>query len=345
MIFNDDFYSEGKPLNGYSDSELELLCQVQTNHRHGFWTSELNGLAACYRSFTFYPKWLPMPVMSEHGLSTDPSPLKTELDHKAPFFFYWSPIKKYGFRKDNRESQVLPRNIQVPCPIFYYAKKYGRKITHKSTEDHKKVLFFLPHGTPKLEVSEWPILEYVNEIESIVGEGTQVFLCVHHNEIRKGIHKQLREFGFPLVTAGFSGDYNFASRLVNLMNHFDVTAANLFSTSVAWSCACDIPHILLRRKVTAKNYDDNLPVTDGGDFDFVWRPSHARYLHLLDRLFTDPMSVSTRQKEWLSKHGLRAASKRERLSVVVLVWFSFARMLPYYAIKVTINAFHKLFRR
>jgi hypothetical protein len=345
LISEDDVYSEGNPLNGYSDFELEMLCQVHINHRHGFWTSELNGFAACYRSLTFYPKWLPMPVMSEHGLATDPSPLKTELNHKAPFFFYWSPIKKYGFRKDDRESQVLPRNIHVPCPIFYYAKKHVRRISRDLTEDHKKVLFFLPHGSPQLEVSEWPILEYVNEIKSRVGEGTQVFLCVHHHEIRKGIHKQLREFGFPLVTAGFSGNYSFASRLVNLMAHFDVTAANLFSTSAAWSCACDIPHILLRRKVTVKNYDKNLRVSDGEEFDFVWRPSHARYLHLLDRLFTDPMGVSARQKKWLSKHGLRAVSKRERLSIVMLVWFGFVRMLPYYAIKVSINVFNKILWR
>ena len=319
------------PSTGFSDSVLEDLARIKTNHRHGFWTAELNGFAACYRRLLYFPRWLPLPVMSEHGLALDPSPLNSELEHGAPYFFYWSPLKAYGFRKKNEKYPRATKNIKIPCPIYELAS--GREIrggTAKENRRVKKVLFFLPHGTEKLEIYEWPIEDYLDELRSVIGVDIEIYFCVHHHEIRKGVHKKLRKFGIPLVTAGFSGDYNFADYLTALISEFDVTAANLFSTSVVWSVSCGVPHLLLKRKVLAKNFDDNLPVSNGEKFDFVWRASHKRYMALVDELFSSPHKVSERQLRWLEKHGVRQVSVRERQLMFIVIWWSFLQMLPRY---------------
>lgn len=228
------------PLLGMSNFQLEELCRVPRYSRKGLspwvrWESENSSFGKCFREWAGFPKILPLFIVSPHGAYAGSNLSPNEIRPGTPTFFGW-PNKKVKRRNDE---YAMP-SFAVQHPWVSYRKK----CVGEPPPARESALFFFPHSNLNLNAQiedEVALQEYLDKVEDICG---QVTICLSFHDVAKGLHLRIREWGFPLVTAGHTSDQRFVDRFYSLIFRFGCTLSAEIGSEVFYCIEAGIPHSL-----------------------------------------------------------------------------------------------------
>ena len=180
---------------GMTDAELEFACKAKViwSRVQVYWVSEMYSFGKCLRYWAKYPRVLPLNVFLDHGVGLFSKLFPHELDNGANVHFTWHPLKEQ--RCNNIANKKV---IRIIHPWLPYRRLRG--ITRSSTP--RGTLVFYMHNTKLLKWEGRDTEEYFEKLRELPDKFQPVVLCLHMHDINTGVHKQLRRYGFPIVTAG-----------------------------------------------------------------------------------------------------------------------------------------------
>jgi hypothetical protein len=301
---------------GMTDAELELTCEAQFTgiSPWAHWTSELYSFGKCLRFWTKYPGIFPLFVYSDHGVGLESNLFPHELENQAEVHFTWHPMKEQRY-KDSADKKV----IRIIHPWISYRRLRG--ITRSKTPSG--TLVFFTHGTPSVKWEGHDTEEYFEKLRELPSKFQPVVLCLHMNDIKAGLHKELRRHGFPIVTAGNTLSTNFVDRFYDLVKDYSYATSNVWGSQVAYCVDLGIPYFLLGERPELLNIaDPNLPA---GVAPKYWDTFHEELAIKAEALFKAPVdSVTDEQREFVESI-LGLDSKLTRWQVSWILWREFFR--------------------
>jgi hypothetical protein len=255
----DHYYS------GFSDLELEMLC-ADKSEKFGlaprlFWTTEIYGFGRCYRDWLNWPNCLPIPVYGDHGVSIRIPLQPHERDNKARFHFVWNKI-----RAENNCNIPGRTVLRIPHPYILYRRKH--KI--ERCPESRGTLVFFAHTIDGIEIDGYQYDKYFDRLRDLPEQYKPLVICLHMHDIRKGYHRKIRKYGFPIVSAGFAMSPFFVDRFYDLITRFQYATSNSGGSELFYCVELGIPYFLYGDKPTYVNKSHNqLPLGVMTPMDFL----------------------------------------------------------------------------
>ena len=201
------------------------------------WESENASFGRAFRVWCSFPSFLPMFVVSPHGAYSGSKIWPNEVDTRVKVFFGW-PDR----RVKRREADFGLPSYLVQHPWISFRRKNFPSISPASTG----LLYFLPHSNPHMTVSEDSFGELREELIELSALYGGVTICLSFHDIRLGRHKELRSWGFPIVTAGDSNNTHFVDRFYELISRFRFTASSDLGSQVFYCIEAGFSHFLTK---------------------------------------------------------------------------------------------------
>lgn len=274
------------------------------------WESENSSFGKCFREWTGFPRFLPLCVVSPHGAQTGTKILPNEVDGRAQVYFGWrvEVVKK-------RESDFGLPSYLVPHPWVSYRRRHYGNISDSGSG----VLYFFPHSNQNY-VPEFDDLALLRrELRSLQENLGPVSICLSFHDISKGTHLSLRDWGFPIVTAGHTASTKFVDRFYELISRFRYTASSEVGSQSYYSIEAGVPHFLTKSRRRLVGTGINGPagrVAEWGDYFYEQHlPEFIEFRESLFSVGTEPTSL---QRQYVEKAlglgaGISAAQARRLL--------------------------------
>lgn len=237
---------------GMSDEELENICREPKMIHRGrapwvCWESEVSSYGKSFRDWLRIPSFVPLYAVSMHGaFSGRIAP--NEVDRRAEVYFGWS--RK---RVEERKALGHGRSYLVTHPWVRYRRKY---FAEKSLFGEGAV-FFWPHrnhfAVPEFLEQDKLIEELLEIRESF----KTLTICLSFHDVAAGVHRELRRYGFPLVSAGKTNNLHFVDRFYTLMRQFEVGYSSVVGSQVFFFIEAGVPHLLTRNKAVYRFSREN----------------------------------------------------------------------------------------
>jgi hypothetical protein len=244
-------------MTGMSDNELEELCKDKFWNNGWvpwmFWTSETYSSGKYYRNWLNFPKFLPLPFASDHGIDFGGKLKGISFgsgDEKCSMYLTWG-------KRISQEISFHDGIEVIPCPSPWaiMLKRYQKE---KNLETHGKIICYIPHSTESEDINFELVDDFVkqcvsknnNELENLV-------LCVQMHDIRKGLHKYLRKYEIPIITNGNSNDTKYLLRVLRNLQQSKRNYSAFIGTQILYSISLGVPmHILLPEKYVYPNLEE-----------------------------------------------------------------------------------------
>ncbi|TVO60269.1 hypothetical protein [Denitromonas ohlonensis] len=169
---------------------------------------------------------------------------------------------------------------------------------------------FFTHSNAKTTPVFESLDAYMDELRALPRQFHPIVICLSFHDIRKGTHKQLRQYCFPLVTAGASNSTRFVDRFYTISRQFRYACSPTIGSHTYYLMEAGIPFFLYGQPPTymIKGSD---AVCDGAQDlrDYGDEEDIDRYM-CLHRLLANPAdSVTTEQRAMIENYlGLNASS-------------------------------------
>lgn len=316
-----------KAVNGFSNEKLEDLSVWNTLERGlspwATWESENSSFGRTFRKWLWYPSFLPLFFGSDHAVHWESKCWPNEVNNSQSLFFTWNE------RKNTKMNKFKHKNsFHVPHPWINY-----RKRSHKNPPQQQNgTLVFFPHsnnsGTPEI----LNITEYFKTLLNLPKKFQPVVLCLSFHDINKGLHKELRKYGIPIVTAGSTNSQYFVDRFYTLIKQFVCTTSPNIGSHTFYAMEAGIPFFLLGKEPSyiihnSDSIDNGLAkLTDYGDRHDI------ENLNYLKSICRKPSLVVTDEQKKIINGYLGLNSVNSRLKVTLFVWLSFFKSLHKLAI-------------
>ncbi len=323
-----DLYIE----KGFTDDMLEGFCNsnaLADDKKYGyracpqlFWTTELYSLGRCYREWLNWPKWLPIPVYGDHGADPGGALFEHEMNNRAKFHLCFFS-GKYEANKNNNLGKEF---IRVPDPWALFRRRHKIELSPRA----KGTLVFFPHTVPGIEHSEETNIEkYVVEIKSLPEEFHPIAFCLHMHDVRRNVHKVLREYNIPLFSLGNSSSAYFVDRFYGLASRFKY-ASSCVGGSEIYYCS-DLGCKFFLYGTEFKYVNKSHPQMELGEFKF----SDPVLLDALERKRTIfgcfPPVDSDERTNWVRDVlGLDVDENVVRTRLKKIFIFEMIRLSPFY---------------
>lgn len=213
-------------LNGFTDEQLESLCRIHSPRETGvsWWAtheSESTSLGKTFRFWTGYPKIFPLFICSDHAVHWESRCWPNEVNNRYKTFFTWNKSKNEKMRKLYGIS-----SHHVPHPwVHYRREKFGQL-----SPNRKGTLVYLPHANGTTTPIYQNFEQYMTDLKGLDEKYQPVVICLSADEINKGVHKELRQYEIPLVTAGIGRSQSFVDRFYSVLYQFEyATSPNIGS--------------------------------------------------------------------------------------------------------------------
>ena len=301
---------------GMTDAELELACDSKSTgvSPWAHWTSEVYSFGKCLRFWTKYPRAFPLFVYSDHGVGLHSHLFQHELENQAKVHFTWHPMKEQRY-KNFANKKV----IQIIHPWISYRKL--QRIT-RSTRPEGTLAFFM-HGTTTVKWEGHDTEEYFEKLRKLPDKFQPVVLCLHMHDIKAGLHKNLRRYGFPLVTAGNALSVDFVDHYYNLVKNYSYATAQTWGSYAAYCVELGVPYFFMGERPELINIaDKNLPA---GVAPQYWDRYHEEYSRRADALFSVPVDSVTDEQRSFVESMLGFGSRLTRWQVAWIIWREFFR--------------------
>lgn len=299
-----------------TDAELEQACEEKfagaSQWTH--WTSELYSLGRCLRIWTGYPEFFPLFVYSDHGVGLHSHLFPHEIENPARLHLTWNPVKE-----QRNASADHKRVIQVIHPWISYRQQRGIA----RVQSPRGTLVFFMHGTDAVQWQGHDSEEYFKQLRELPDALQPVVLCLHMHDIRAGMHKKLRSYGFPIVTAGNTMATDFVDRFYGLIKGFSYATAQTWGSYAAYCVELGVPFFFLGEQPKLVNIaDPNLPA---GIAPQYWDAYHEELEKEAESLFRERVDTVTPEQRAFVESMLGFGSKLTRGQVARLLWREFFR--------------------
>lgn len=249
---------------GMSDGQLEFLSAPENVAKISsvwfrftprlFWPSELYGMGSLLRSWLSWPKILPIPAYSDHGIQHSELVEQHELENPSRLFLTWSK-----WRSAPANLPPGKKVLMVPHPYAQLIKKVpsGSKYLRESA-----LLVFMPHSLPGHSFQPYAYARYFEDVRERWHSASVIVACLSWHDIRAGLHRELRELGYPIVSAGHSLSDRFAFRLLDIVSNFTEATSYELGSQAYFCEAAGIPYSIFG---DARNLPESL-LTQNSDF-------------------------------------------------------------------------------
>ena len=296
-----------------SDAELESAC-IESDAGlipWAYWTSELYSLGKCFRAFANYPRFLPLFVYSDHGAGFHSDLYPHELSNNARVFLTFHPLKA----ERNRGSK-LKKVIHVPHPWIHYRRSRGIERAKSACG----TLVFLAHRAPGFEWENHNSSQYFEMLRSLPDKFQPVVLCLHMHDVHSGFHKELRQLGFPIVTAGNTSSVQFVDRFYALAKEFSYATSQRWGSQVAYCVELGVPYFFAGDRPRLVNlYHKDMPL---GEVRYQDR-QHKDYVDRAETLFRAPLDEVTPEQHQFVEALLGLGSSVTRTHMAWIFWREF----------------------
>lgn len=226
--------------NGMNDNELEALSNNVKRQERGkapwaTWESENSSFGRTLRLWTGYPDWLPLLVCSDHGVAFHGKIGLNEIENKYKVHLTWN-AKKY--KSLQTYPNIDPVHVQHPW-VSYRKTHYADH--HK--KNRKGTVVYFPHSNPQSELV-FDLERFIENLKNLPSKFHPVFLCLMSHDIKKGLHKALRKYGIPLVTAGNTNSQYFVDRFYEIAYGFRYAASVDLGSHVFYLLEAGVPVFL-----------------------------------------------------------------------------------------------------
>ena len=204
----------------FSDKKLKELSRENLKERgKAPWfefCSEIYSLGKTFREHYKFPKFLSLPVSSDHGVSIQSTYDEYERNTKGPYFT-WNKGKCKKIKSTGREAY----HVRHPWV------EYQNKINFQLNPKRKGTLVFFPKSIETIRVNHKFVDNYMKSLKKLPKKCKPISICLFYYDINHGLHKKLRKYNFPLVTAGYSSSIFFVDRFYKLIKNFKYATSPL----------------------------------------------------------------------------------------------------------------------
>jgi hypothetical protein len=323
-------------INGFSDKELEYLCDINHYSRYKlpflFWTTEIYGFGKCYRKWLNIPNFIPIPFYGDHGVDLSGDLALHEKNNRSRFHLTWNK-----FRYENKDNINFKKLIYITNPWVIYRKK--NNIQPK--ENRNGTIIFYSHTNVGIEFENDNHDNYFNELKNLDSKFMPFVICLHMHDVQKGLHKKLRKYGFPIVTIGNSLNPNFVDRFYDMIINFKQATSNKIGSQLFYCTELGIPYFLYGETPKLINYSEkNIPLGLVTTFD----PIGEKLTKLIRDTFSKHEDSVTTDQIQVTTSILGLDSKVSKQKVLFFLIIESIRLIPDYLLllfKITKNKINK----
>jgi hypothetical protein len=211
--------------------------------------SEIYSFGRIIKTYGYYPRFLPMPVLSDHSGPNFADLLywSEKVDYNVDFFTHtFDKAKLYTDTQRGKGYVMYP-------PFLWYFKR--KKVYFESL--NREYITFIPrHSVPdkvmkdyiengfksSIPTSDFDFDALILEMLNIKSKGEKIRICLHFHDINKGFHKYFIDKGIEVVTAGNSLDDKFVDRFLNILFTSKYMVGNDLGTAFLYSTLFGIPY-------------------------------------------------------------------------------------------------------
>lgn len=213
--------SEEQIRNGFSDELLEELCSSATLSTdqaiYGaiparYWPQEIYSFGRCFREVSGWPKWLPIPVSLEHGVPFGTELSKHEIEFPSLGHVSWSEWKPQRTTPFSAGKIIF----RATNPWVTYRRKFWPNPSPHAFGS----LVFLTHSAPGHDRIDNSIADLIESEVALRGEYQPQSIMIAMHDVHLGLHRSLRHFGLPILTAGHSSSPFFVDRFYSIIKEF-----------------------------------------------------------------------------------------------------------------------------
>lgn len=229
-----------KDIFNLSDSQLELLAH-SSRRELGYspwaaWEAERTGFGLGFRRAAHYPSWLPLFITSDHYVSPLIELRENETNPEYGVYLSWN-AQKVGIL---REAGVNALHCKHPW-------NYLNLDTTYAGPSRSGTLVFWPHSHGTVREDTNPE-DFVSTLMALPDYYRPFTLCLMSYDIKLGLHKKLRKFGFPLTTVGDVNSQRYPRRFFRLMRNFWFAAGPDMGTQIYYTLWSGRPYRLVGRE-------------------------------------------------------------------------------------------------
>lgn len=263
------------PDSGFSDLQLEKISGPSHGSREGlpwyasrqlFFPSEMYSHGKTLRSFLKWPKALPIPVFSDHGVHLETELTGPERENAARVHLTWSSWRADGVEELRRQ---IAKCIHPWVP-------YRRGVGLKKKGDAHGTIFFVPHSVPGHLAEGFDCKGLFEEAKNLRPELQPRAICIAMHDVHRGLHRELRELGLPIISAGNSASPAFVDRFYDLVSRFSFATSPGLGTQTFLCEEFGVPYFLFGEPPKVPDSIRAIPGLSSGDarqalFDDVFR--------------------------------------------------------------------------
>ena len=305
--------------HGMTNLELEALSKSRKfeNGKSPWaaWESERTSFGKTFRRWAVYPAFLPLFFSSDHYVDMSTASRSNETNPSFKLYFSWNKIKVDKLKEHDHVNAIhIPHpwtkwrisrrrdDINAAGTVFFWPHSHGSLNTHVDSDRVRSELLALP---PRYH----PI---------------SIMMSAHDINAKK--HLQVRELGFPIVTAGSLNSQKFIDRFYGLVKEFKYGAGNYHGSHVYYCLDFGMPFLILADGSLKLEALDGIDVPagffDGVSVDYPDLKERKIYQEWFNSLKLQNYEVSLSQMEFV-KEQLGYAAETSRLRFALLVWFQF----------------------
>ena len=236
----------GHDVDPHAGFTADLLEQLTTVKEREPWSSpwlyaptEIYSFGRCYRDWTGWPRWLPIPVYGDHGVVLEPGLDPHEAQNTARVHLTFS-VHKAAANADHPDRRVLL--VQNPWVTHRHA------LGIEPAVDRRGTLFFVSHSVPGLGFHELES-DAIPELLATTGGAGPLVVILHRHDIVKGLHRDLIAAGIPVVTAGNTTSPLFVDRFYAIVTRFAAALTDSISSHVPYCEELGVPIRMAPRRL------------------------------------------------------------------------------------------------
>ncbi len=231
------------------------------------WTMKVYNNGQAVRNYYRLPHWLPLNAGIAHGLTTSDFIPEYELNSTAKIQVYFSEWRVNLFRKVSKRPVLCVR----PPAILHRIKN---RIKQKT--DAAGTVAFPAHTTPDID-DEMSIEEYAENLNALPERFKPITVCLHWNDINKGMHHKYERLGFKVVSAGHSYDKDFLNKMYYILSGHKFATSNDYGSVLFYALDLGLPFFIYGPKAVYINKND--PYIEKGLYQSY---RNARYTEIVN---------------------------------------------------------------
>lgn len=189
------------------------------------------GLATLVKEYARFPQWIPLPAHYEHGWTDFPNPSITDLQTDKKLMLVFSKRREKAWKRHS----AVPVAV-MGSPFVHYRRS---NLIHKDINARGTVAF-PAHSTSLIEV-KYDMSAFCNQLNKLNSRYRPITICLHGEDLDKGLGSFFVKRGFEVVSAGKEDDKDFYIKFYNILKKHQYAVSNSMGSHVFYAIEMEIP--------------------------------------------------------------------------------------------------------